>query len=82
MSPMAVAVVSYDAREHLRACLLSILREDPSEIVVVNNGSTDGSIDLVREEFPSVTPEVDPSNRGYGAVGNRAFARSRAQQVG
>ena len=81
MTSMAVAIVNFNARDYLRACLASIQPEAPARTVVVDNGSTDGSIEMVRAEFPWVELELDPSNRGYGAAANRALRRCRDEYV-
>jgi N-acetylglucosaminyl-diphospho-decaprenol L-rhamnosyltransferase len=44
----------------------------------VDNGSSDGSIEMVRREFPVVDLHVDWSNRGYGAAANQAIGRCTA----
>ena len=80
-SRMAVAVISWNTRELLRRCLTTILDESPEEVVVVDNGSSDGSIDMVRTEFPHVRLELLPHNPGYGAAANVAFACCRAEYV-
>lgn len=71
---VAVVVVSYNTREHLRACLASLAAESPADVVVVDNGSTDGSVEMVRREFPAVRVVEDPSNPGYGAASNQGVA--------
>ena len=78
---MAVAIVNWNTRDLLRACLSSCLAEAPEEIVVVDNGSYDGSIDMVRREFPSVHLKVLSANPGYGAASNIAFRLCRAPHV-
>jgi GT2 family glycosyltransferase len=78
MSDMAVAIVNWNARDHLRNCLRSVVAERPAQCVVADNGSTDGSAELVRREFPGVELIVDGSNPGYGAASNRAIARCDA----
>lgn len=78
---MAVAVVSFDTRSVLEACLQSIVAEHPAEAVVVDNGSTDGSIELVRERFPSVRLIVNEVNRGYGGAANQAVAACSSPAV-
>lgn len=79
---MAVAVISYDTREQLAACLATIDPHQGSrEVVVVDNGSQDGSVEMVRARFPWVTLRVSPSNRGYGSAANQAFALCRADYV-
>jgi GT2 family glycosyltransferase/glycosyltransferase involved in cell wall biosynthesis len=67
--PVSVIVVNWNGREHLEPCLSSLLAsrypEDRLEIVLVDNGSTDGSLDLVRARFPRVRPVALPENRGF-----------------
>lgn len=78
---MAVAVISWNTRELLRRCLATVVAEGPAEVVVVDNGSADGSVEMVRAEFPAVRVKVLPSNPGYGTAGNTAFTLCRAEYV-
>jgi hypothetical protein len=78
---MAVAVISWNTRELLRRCLATAVAESPGEVVVVDNGSSDGSVEMVRAEFPSVRLEVLPGNPGYGAAANIAFSRCDAEYL-
>jgi len=72
-SSVSVIVVNYNGRELIGACLegLSVQDERPDEIVVVDNGSSDGSVDFVRERFPEVRVVALATNRGF-AGGNNA----------
>lgn len=81
MSLCAVAVVSFNTRDLLRSLLQTVRSESPVEVVVVDNGSTDGTAGMVREEFPEVRLLVDPENPGYGAAANRAIAATSAPYV-
>jgi N-acetylglucosaminyl-diphospho-decaprenol L-rhamnosyltransferase len=78
---VAVVVVNYNTRECLRACLASVAAASPAEVVVVDNGSTDGSVEMVRSEFPAVRLVEEPSNPGYGAASNRGVAACDAPYV-
>ena len=69
VSSMAVAVVSFCTRDALRVCLRSVLSAGATEVVVADNGSTDGSAEMVARDFPLVTLLVDQSNPGYGEIG-------------
>lgn len=78
MNDMAVAVVNYNTRDALDACLESVLPQRPRETLVVDNGSGDGSVAMVRARHPDVRLHCEPSNPGYGAAANRAMALTHA----
>ncbi|HEV2784771.1 MAG TPA: glycosyltransferase family 2 protein [Solirubrobacteraceae bacterium] len=78
---LAVVVVSFDTRDLLERCLESVRAARPAETIVVDNGSTDGSIELVRERFPEARLLVNETNRGYGAGANQGIAASTAPAV-
>jgi GT2 family glycosyltransferase len=71
---LSVAVVNFNTREHLRSSLSSILPQAPSAVVVVDNASSDGSVEMVRSAYPSVSVLANSVNRGYGAAANQAVA--------
>ncbi len=74
----SVIVVVYNSRAYLAACLASILRElaPQDELIVVDNGSTDGSADMVRAQFPQVRL-LPGANSGYAGGNNRGAAVAR-----
>lgn len=67
-----MVIVSYNSRELLRACLASIEFERCDQVTVIDNASSDGSPDLVREDFPWVRLIASNKNYGYGAAANMA----------
>ncbi|HSG40398.1 MAG TPA: glycosyltransferase family 2 protein [Thermoanaerobaculia bacterium] len=73
-APMAVAIVNHDTRELLRDCLASVRAESPAEVVVADTGSSDGSAEMVRRDFPEAVLLADGGNPGFGAAANRAVA--------
>ena len=76
----SVIVVNWNGREHLAACLGSILAcdypDDRLEVVLVDNGSTDGSRELVESAFPRVRLVALDSNRGFTGGNNAGVAAS------
>lgn len=80
MSGTAVVIVSFNTREVLRECLRSVGESRPSETVVVDNGSTDGSIEMVERDFPDVRL-VRAENPGYGAAANLGVEATTAEYV-
>ena len=75
---LAVVVVTYNAGDHLLACLTSVLAtagDATLEVVVVDNASRDGSPRAAAERFPEVRVIETGTNRGFAAgvnVGLRA----------
>jgi GT2 family glycosyltransferase len=71
---LSIIIVNYNTQDHLRRCLSS-LQEHPAhsetEVIVVDNGSSDGSADMVAREHPSVHLLCSPTNEGYGRALNR-----------
>jgi N-acetylglucosaminyl-diphospho-decaprenol L-rhamnosyltransferase len=74
---VSVVVVTYNALPWLEACLESVRG---NEIVVVDNGSSDGTVAFVRERFPEVGV-VEQENRGLAAGWNAGIARTSSRYV-
>jgi N-acetylglucosaminyl-diphospho-decaprenol L-rhamnosyltransferase len=73
MADLSAIVVTYNAAPWIERSLES-LRGTGAETIVVDNGSTDGTLELVREQFPDARV-VEQENRGFGA-GNNAGMRA------
>jgi len=73
---VSVIIVNYNGKRWLEPCLAALGAQDigPVEIIVVDNASSDGSVDFVRERFPAVRVEACDRNLGF-AAGNNAGAR-------
>ena len=78
MTAIAVAIVNWNTRQLLQTCLRHVLAQAPAEVVVADNGSSDGSVEMVQREYPAVTLVLSPENPGYGAGANRAISRCTA----
>lgn len=76
MSPdVSILIVAYECRDALGECLRSIepaKGEVAVEIVVCDNASTDGTVELLRSEFPDVRLVALPENVGFARGVNRA----------
>jgi GT2 family glycosyltransferase len=79
--PVAVVIVNYNTREFLRACLATVRLEAPCEVVVVDNASSDGSVEMVQADYPWAVVYANKTNLGYGAAANQAIARCTTKYV-
>jgi N-acetylglucosaminyl-diphospho-decaprenol L-rhamnosyltransferase len=78
MKRISVVIVNYNTRDLLEHCLTRLLASQvdrPISVFVVDNGSRDGSVDLVHEKFPDVELIASSENLGYAAANNLALTR-------
>lgn len=80
MSDLAVVVVSYNTRQHLRCCLETIAGRG-WDVLVVDNASDDGSAAMARDGFPGVRVLELPGNVGFGAAANRGVDATEGRYV-
>jgi GT2 family glycosyltransferase len=81
---ISIVIVSYNVKEHLRKCLETIFRHSSSlhvEAIVVDNRSEDGSAEMVRREFPSVTLIPNDQNNGFSKANNQGIRESKGRYV-
>lgn len=84
MPPLiSVVVANWNGCRYLDKCLSSLAAQTyPSvEVIVVDNGSTDGSAAWIAEHFPGVQVLANASNRGFAAANNQGIAASRGAFV-
>ena len=81
---VTIAIINYNTKDWLDACLKSVLKMAPlaaHEIYVVDNASTDGSVDFVMREYPDVHVIENAGNLGFSAAANQALRTSHARYV-
>ncbi|MCC7232952.1 MAG: glycosyltransferase family 2 protein [Bacteroidia bacterium] len=80
---ISIIIVSYQVKELLRTCLLSIgNRKNPQlEIIVVDNHSDDGTVEMLQNEFPETAVIKNAFNAGFPAANNQAIRQSSGSYV-
>jgi hypothetical protein len=81
---LSVIIVNYNDRAHLPACLSSLekaLSGLSAEVILVDNQSEDGSLELVKSSFPWVRLVENERNVGYPRANNIGFRQSRGEYV-
>lgn len=83
MPEVSVIIVSWNAREYLVGCLMSLYEEDlvSTEVIVVDNGSEDGSAEAVEELFPEVVLIRAGENLGFAKANNLGIQASSGRYV-
>jgi GT2 family glycosyltransferase len=81
---VSVCIANWNCRALLRRCLESLFGQDqgvPFEVVVVDNGSTDGAAEMVAAEFPQVELVRNRDNRGFSIANNQAAELARGRYL-
>lgn len=82
-----VILVSWNTRNHLRRCLLSlraaaaVLSPDRLDVIVIDNASVDGSAAMVGAEFPEARLVANPTNLNYASASNQALELTQGEIV-
>ncbi|KKU90770.1 MAG: Glycosyl transferase family 2 [Microgenomates group bacterium GW2011_GWA1_48_10] len=77
MPKLSIIILNHNTSKLLKQCLSSITAHDDYQIIVVDAGSTDNSVTMVKKNFPSVVLIASPTNPGFTRGNN--LARNKAQ---
>jgi GT2 family glycosyltransferase/SAM-dependent methyltransferase len=80
---ITVIVVNWNRRELLRSCLVSLTKQTNAQfqLIVVDNGSTDGSADMVSTEFPLAKLIRNSENLGFCRANNQAIRLASGERI-
>jgi GT2 family glycosyltransferase len=84
MTDVTIAIVSFNAKEELRACLDSVFastRLASLEVIVADNASSDGTVDMLRGDFPQVRVIESPENLGFGRACNLCWRQAKSTLI-
>ena len=82
---VSIIIPTYNGRAHLEECFRSLRAlnypSDKREIILVDNGSSDGSVEYVRESYPEATVVQNEKNEGFAGPCNLAAERSQSEYL-
>ncbi len=81
---VSIIIVSYNTIEKTRRCIESInclTKEVTYTIIVSDNGSEDGTIEMIKKEYPEVVLLENNSNLGFGKANNLALSKARGKYI-
>ncbi len=79
---LTISIVSYNTSTLLRDCLNSVyenIEDIKFEIIVVDNNSTDDSVEMIRKEFPQVTLIQNKENVGFAKANNQVLSGGKGK---
>ncbi|MGZ3850908.1 MAG: glycosyltransferase, partial [Flavisolibacter sp.] len=74
---LSIIIVNYNVKHFLEQCLYSVaraVRDLEAEVIVLDNHSTDGSLDYLRPRFPEVKFVAQHANLGFGKACNKGLS--------
>ncbi|MDP2209413.1 MAG: glycosyltransferase family 2 protein [Bacteroidota bacterium] len=81
---VSIVFTNWNTRDFMRDCINSVVEKTQGltyEIIVVDDGSTDGSVEMLKKEFPDVKIIVNEKNLGVAKAYNRGVARVQGRYV-
>ncbi len=83
MVPVSVLILNYNGRGFIEACLRSVYAQDCPllEVLVVDNGSSDGSPEIIKEQFPEARLIETGTNLGFAGGMNLGIRESQGTMV-
>ncbi|HEY3875474.1 MAG TPA: glycosyltransferase, partial [Candidatus Kapabacteria bacterium] len=83
---LSIVIVSYNVKDFLRGAIASVKRSLAAggldgEIIIVDNNSADGSVAMVRSEFPDVLLHALDANLGFGRANNIALREAKGDYM-
>ena len=84
MLDLSIAIVSWNVKDELRNCLESIRKNISGiayEIIVIDNNSGDGSVEMVKKEYPEAILITNKRNFGYGTANNQGIRVAKGEYL-
>ncbi len=83
---LSVIIVNYNVKYFLEQCLCSLRLaltqiDTPAEVMVIDNASTDGSLEYLQPRFPDFRFIANPENEGFARANNRALQLARGEFI-
>ena len=80
---ISIIILNWNGKHHLEECLSSVLKQTYKdyEVIVVDNGSTDGSQEYISSRFPSVSLICNDQNYGFCKGNNIGIKASKGEYI-
>ena len=84
MNQLSIIIVNYKVKDLLDNCLKSIFDNSENinlDVIVVDNNSQDGSLEMIKTKYPQVNLIAHPENSGFAKANNQAIKRATGDYI-
>ena len=82
MADLTIIIPNYNGKQFLEGCFSSLKKQNNSyEVVVIDNGSDDGSVGYIKENYPEFTLIENKENLGFSAAVNQGINNASSKYV-
>ncbi len=83
MSEISIVILTFNSIEFIKSCMDSIFAQDYQdfEVIVVDNGSSDGTVDFIKKDYPYITLIENKQNLGACKARNQAIELAQSKWV-
>ena len=84
MKTVSIIIVNYNVKEFLQNLIHSIakaVKNFQSEIIIIDNASQDGSVEYIKEKFPTVTLIENEVNVGFSKANNQGLKIAEGEYI-
>ena len=84
MLDVSIIIVNYNTKKLIQNCIKSIFEQTKDisyEVIVSDNGSVDGSIEMIKSDFPQVILLENNANLGFGIANNRGLKIAKGKYI-
>lgn len=81
---LSIVIVNWNVKDTLKDCLESIRKNVSGiahEVIIVDNNSSDGSVEMIEKEYPAVILIKNRQNLGYGRANNQGIMKAKGKYV-
>jgi len=83
---LSIVIVNYNAKNYLEKCVKSVyldssINQADFEVIIVDNGSVDGSAEMVEKKFPDVKLIKNSKNEGFIKANNKGIRESKGRYI-
>ncbi len=82
--PASIIIVNWNGKEHLEKCLNTIFEKTQYpdyEVIIVDNGSIDGSLEFIKNNYQSITLIENPKNLGFSRANNQGIRAASGEFI-